>query len=195
MFLDYMSTCGAASDWVHVGLQVNPGGLGEHFPSVWMGSSTLCLSKTFYVCMLSLHMTFAQQAELLEHFSRKAHWCLAQVKMECENLSSDRGPESGLHTLDWIYLVIQTSGVGWSFPPCPRCPGCPWVGWAQPSALCFLCSLPPPPKTEAGGEQMTPFPHGGVSHRHLAWTGVVSQKPLETEQPGRNLLPHTAAIA
>lgn len=44
-------------------------------------------------------MTSAEQAELLEHFSRKAHRCLAQEKMEWENLSSDQGPESGVHTL------------------------------------------------------------------------------------------------
>lgn len=44
-------------------------------------------------------MTSAQQDKLLEHFSRKAYCCLAQEKMECENLSSDRGPESGFHTL------------------------------------------------------------------------------------------------
>lgn len=66
---------------------------------MWMGSSTLCLAKTFYVHMLSLHMTSAEQAELLEHFSRKAHRCLAQEKMEWENLSSDQGPERGVHTL------------------------------------------------------------------------------------------------
>lgn len=58
-----------------------------------------CLAKTFYVHMLSLHMTSAEQAELLEHFSRKAHCCLAQEKMEWENLSSDQGPESCVHTL------------------------------------------------------------------------------------------------
>lgn len=190
-----MSTCGAASDLAHVDFQVSPGGLEEHFPTEWMGSSTLCRAKT-YVHRLSLHMTFAQQAMLLEHFSRRAHCCSAQEKMECENLSLDQGPESGFHTLGWIYLVIQTSDRGWSFPSGAKCPWVP-LGWVHPAKCtlhCLLCSLSPPPKT-GWRRARKAFPCGGVSHQHLAWPGTVSQKPLETEQPGRNLLPHTAAIA
>lgn len=143
MFLDYMNTCGAAPDLANIGLQVGPGGLEKHFPTLWMGSSTLCLAKTFCVHMLSLHMTSAQQAKLLEHFSRKAHCCLAQEKVDCENLRSDQGPESVFHTLGWIYLVIQTSGMGQSFPHgSPGVLGCPWIGWTQPSALLTTCSAP-----------------------------------------------------
>lgn len=98
-----MSTCGAASNLTRVVLWGSPGGLGEHSPTVWMGSSTLCLAKSFNVPVLSLHMTSAQQAELPESFSRRAYCCLAQEQMGCGNLSSDRGPESVLDTLGCFY--------------------------------------------------------------------------------------------
>lgn len=142
MSLACMNTCGAAWDLVHVVLWVNPGGLGEHSPTVCMGSSTLCLAKSFNVPVLSLHMTSAQKAELPESFSRRSHCCLAQEQMGCGNLSLDWGPESVLDTLGCFYLVIQASGFQRSFSPGLRRPGVP-SGWVD-LTKCTLttCSAP-----------------------------------------------------
>lgn len=148
MYLDYMSTCGAASDLAHVGLQVSPRGLGEHLPTGWMGSSTLCLAKTFYVHRLSLHMTSVQQAKLLEHFSRKL--IAVQQRRTCNVKAwAQTKVLSGFHTLGWIYLVIQVSGMGLSLPPGPRCHwvSLGWVDSAKCALNCLLCCLSPPPKT------------------------------------------------
>lgn len=48
-----------------------------------------------------------------------------------------------------------------------------WVDPTKCTLNYLLCPLSPPPKTESGGEQAKPFPCGGVSHQHLAWTGIV----------------------
>lgn len=87
-------------------------------------------------------MNSAQQAELPESFSRRAHCCLVQEQTGCGNLSSDLGPESVLDTLGCFYLVIQTLDIRWSFLPGLRCP---WVpsGWVDPTKCTLTaCSAP-----------------------------------------------------
>lgn len=127
---------------------------------MWTGS--LCLAKSFNVPVLSFHMNSAQQAELPESFSRRAHCCLVQEQTGCGNLSSDLGPESVLDTLGCFYLVIRHSMIlfAWSQVSLGT------LGLGGPNQVhsnCLLRSLSPPPKTDAGGERTKPFPPGGVS--------------------------------
>lgn len=68
-------------------------------------------------------------------------------------------------------------------------------GPSQVHSNCLLCFLSGPPKAGAREEKTQPSPPSRVTCQRLAGPGEVSQKPLETEQPGRNLLHHTAAIA
>lgn len=157
MFLACMSNCGAASDLVRVVLQVSIQGLGECLPMVWMGSHTVCLAKNFNVPVLCLPMTSAQQSELSQNFSRRAHCCLTPEHMGCGKLSSDQGPENVLDTHSCFYLIIQISGtmilLTWSQVSLSASRlGAP----NQVHSNCLLCSLSPPPKTDALGEQMKP---------------------------------------